>query len=342
LNTAAANLNEASSVVVSSVRSPTQLSSSSKDFSVAFHDLLGVSMEMAGQTQDTEIRGQMVHSLKSVSTTSSSLLTTAKSLSADPYLPNGKNQLAAAARAVTDSINHLVNVCTSAAPGQNECDNAIRKIQAMKHLLENPTEPINDCSYYEALDSVIDKSKILGDCMTGITNSAKQSQHERFAEHIKTFSSSICNFIEASAQAAYLVKICRYQFVVLSTRRVSGGRVRSFEHRWTSRSSRPSSIRSCLPSHLPRLFDSVVALQPPETCPRSRDSHCQAHQRPLQLLQSRQFQNYKSRGQETVRPERQSCGQLHGGSGQRDQDSGLGLLRREQAEVRASDRPAAR
>jgi talin len=207
LNTAAANLNEASSVVVSSVRSPTQLSSSSKDFSVAFHDLLGVSMEMAGQTQDTEIRGQMVHSLKSVSTTSSSLLTTAKSLSADPYLPNGKNQLAAAARAVTDSINHLVNVCTSAAPGQNECDNAIRKIQAMKHLLENPTEPINDCSYYEALDSVIDKSKVLGDCMTGITNSAKQSQHERFAEHIKTFSSSICNFIEASAQAAYLVGV---------------------------------------------------------------------------------------------------------------------------------------
>lgn len=207
LNTAAANLNEASSVVVSSVKSPIQLSSSSKDFSAAFQDLLQVSMEMAGQTQDTDIRGQMVHSLKNVSTTSSTLLTTAKYLSADPYLPNGKNQLAAAARAVTDSINHLVNVCTSAAPGQNECDNAIRKIQAMRPLLEGPTEPINDCTYYEALDSVIDKSKVLGDCMTGITNSAKQSQHEKFAEHIKTFSSSICHFIEASAQAAYLVGV---------------------------------------------------------------------------------------------------------------------------------------
>ncbi|XP_044265750.1 talin-2 isoform X5 [Tribolium madens] len=207
LNTAAANLNEASSVVVSSVKSPIQLSSSSKDFSAAFHDLLEVSMEMAGQTQDTDIRGQMVHSLKNVSTTSSTLLTTAKCLSADPYLPNGKNQLAAAARAVTDSINHLVNVCTSAAPGQTECDNAIRKIQAMKHLLESPTEPINDCTYYEALDSVIDKSKILGDCMTGITNSAKQSQHEKFAENMKTFSTYICHFIEASAQAAYLVGV---------------------------------------------------------------------------------------------------------------------------------------
>lgn len=162
LNTAAANLNEASSSVVVSVRSPTQLASSSKDFSAAFHDLLNVSLEMAGQTTDIQVKGQMVHSLKSVSTSSSTLLTTAKSLSADPNLPNGKNQLSAAARAVTDSINFLVNVCTSAAPGQNECDNAIRKIQATRHLLENPAEPVYELSYYESLDSVIEKSKVLG------------------------------------------------------------------------------------------------------------------------------------------------------------------------------------
>lgn len=205
LNTAAANLNEASSVVVVSVRSPTQLASSSKDFSLAFHDLLDVSMEMAGQTKDSAIRNEMVHSLKSVSTSSSSLLTTSKALSADPMLPNGKNQLTAAARAVTDTINHLVNVCTSAAPGQNECDNAIRKIQAMKHHLENPSEPINDASYYEALDSVIEKSKILGEGMTGITTSAKSSLHEQFAEHIKSISGAICHLVEAAAQTAYLV-----------------------------------------------------------------------------------------------------------------------------------------
>lgn len=162
LNSAAANLNEASTEVVESVQSPDNLASSSKEFSAAFHELLNVTMEMAGQTKDTEVRGQMVHSLKSVSTVSSTLLTTAKSVSVDPNLPNGKNQLTAAARAVTDSINHLLDVCTSAAPGQNECDNAIRKIQAMKPLLNNPNEPVNDSNYHEALDSVIDKSKVLG------------------------------------------------------------------------------------------------------------------------------------------------------------------------------------
>lgn len=75
-----------------------QLASSSKDFSSAFRDLLEVSMEMAGETNEPQVRGEMVHSLKSVSTSSSALLTTAKSLSVDPNLPNGKNQLAAAAR----------------------------------------------------------------------------------------------------------------------------------------------------------------------------------------------------------------------------------------------------
>ncbi|KAJ8935035.1 hypothetical protein NQ314_013060 [Rhamnusium bicolor] len=207
LNTAAANLNEASSSVVQSVNSPVQLASTSKDFSAAYLELLTVSMEMAGQTSDTSVRGEMVHSLKGVSTTSSALLTTAKSLSADPNLPNGKNQLAAAARAVTDSINHLVNVCTSAAPGQNECDNAIRKIKAMQYLLDNPTEPINDSSYYEALDSVIEKSKVLGEGLSGITSSAKASEHEKFTEHVKSFSSAICSLIEASAQTAYLVGV---------------------------------------------------------------------------------------------------------------------------------------
>ncbi|XP_060536716.1 talin-1 isoform X2 [Cylas formicarius] len=207
LTTAAANLNEASSGVVHSVHSPVQLASSSKDFSSAFRELLDVSMEMAGQTGDANARGEMVRSLKGVSTSSSALLTTAKSLSADPNLPNGKNQLAAAARAVTESINHLVNVCTSAAPGQTECDNAVRKIQAMKYLLDNPSEPVNDCSYFESLDSVIEKSKVLGEALTGMTNSARNSEHEKFTEHVKSFSSAICSLVETSAQTGYLVGV---------------------------------------------------------------------------------------------------------------------------------------
>ncbi|PBC27080.1 Talin-2 [Apis cerana cerana] len=206
LNNAAANLNDASSNVVSSVRSPVQLASSSKQFTNAFGDLLGVGMEMAGQTA-IETRTQMVVSLKNVSMTSSKLLVTAKSVAADPSAPNAKNQLSAAARAVTDSINYLVDVCTSAAPGQNECDNAIRNIQSMRSLLDNPSEPISDASYFECLEIVMEKSKSLGDGMTGIANHAKKSEHEQFSVAVRGVSSSICGLIEAAAQAAYLAGV---------------------------------------------------------------------------------------------------------------------------------------
>ncbi|XP_048515080.1 talin-1 isoform X2 [Athalia rosae] len=206
LNTAAADLNDASANVVSSVRSPVQLANTSKEFTSAFGDLLGVSMEMAGQTT-TETRGQMVVSLKNVSMTSSKLLVTAKSVAADPNAPNAKNQLSAAARAVTDSINYLIDVCTSAAPGQNECDNAIRNIQSMRPLLDNPSDPISDVSYFECLDTVMEKSKSLGDGMTGIANHAKKSEHEQFSVAVRGVSSSICGLVEAAAQAAYLAGV---------------------------------------------------------------------------------------------------------------------------------------
>ncbi|XP_049847483.1 talin-1 isoform X1 [Schistocerca gregaria] len=207
LNSAAANLNDASAEVVQSVHSPAQLAASSRQFGSAFGDLIGVSMEMAGQTKDKEVQGQMVVSLKNVSMSSSKLLVTAKTVAADPTAPNAKNQLTAAARGVTDSINYLIDVCTSAAPGQKECDNAIRNIQSMRPLLDNPSEPVNDSTYFECLDTVMEKSKSLGDGMTGIANHAKESQHEQFGESVKSVSSSICGLVEAAAQAAYLVGV---------------------------------------------------------------------------------------------------------------------------------------
>lgn len=51
LNTAAAGLNEASTQVVSAVRSPAHLEKASNKLGSAVGDILGVGMEMAGQTK---------------------------------------------------------------------------------------------------------------------------------------------------------------------------------------------------------------------------------------------------------------------------------------------------
>lgn len=138
---------------------------------------------------------------------SSKLLISTKSLVADPNAPNIRNQLQQAARAVTESINHLITVCTVSAPGQKECDNALRQMQAMRPLLEEPNEPINEASYFECLEGVINRSKALGEAMTGITNSSKQTQLDDFCDNVRHFADSVCGLTENTAQAAYLVGI---------------------------------------------------------------------------------------------------------------------------------------
>lgn len=207
LSNAAAELNTVTTEVVTSARISTQhLATSSKKFSTAFGSLMGVGMEMAGTTKE-QVQAQIVISLKSVSMSSSKLLVSAKAVAADPNAPNAKNQLASAARAVTDSINNLINVCTSAAPGQKECDNAVRAIQSMKPLLDHPSDPVTDASYFECLDTVMDRSKSLGDAMTGIANHAKKLEHDKFGSAVKEVSEAICGLVESAAQAAYLVGI---------------------------------------------------------------------------------------------------------------------------------------
>ncbi|XP_050730859.1 talin-2-like isoform X3 [Eriocheir sinensis] len=208
LSNAAAELNSVTSEVVTSARMSTQhLATSSKKFSGAFGNLMGVGMEMAGTAQEREVQGQIVVSLKSVSMSSSKLLVSAKAVSADPNAPNAKNQLATAARAVTDSINNLINICTSAAPGQKECDSAVRAIQSVKPWLDNPSEAVTDLTYYECLDTVMDRSRSLGDGMTGIANHAKKLEHDKFGYAVKDVSEAICGLIESASQAAYLVGI---------------------------------------------------------------------------------------------------------------------------------------
>lgn len=207
LHSTAISMSTATNEVISSVNSPKQLASASKQMGSAFSNLVEVGMEIVGSTPEKEVREQMLSSLKTVSASSSQLLSTAKTVSEDPDAFDAKMQLTNAARAVTESINNLIDVCTSAAPGQKECNNAVRNIQAMKPLLNNPVEPINDSSYFECLDTIMDKSMSLGDGMSGILKHAKRSEHDEFGTAVRAVSDAVCGLTEAAVQSAYLVAI---------------------------------------------------------------------------------------------------------------------------------------
>ncbi|KFO52801.1 Talin-1 [Corvus brachyrhynchos] len=208
LNQAAAGLNQSANELVQASRgTPQDLAKSSGKFGHDFNEFLQAGVEMASQSPNKEDRAQVVSNLKSISMSSSKLLLAAKALSADPAAPNLKNQLAAAARAVTDSINQLITMCTQQAPGQKECDNALRELETVKELLENPTQTVNDMSYFNCLDSVMENSKVLGESMAGISQNAKNSKLPEFGDSISAASKALCGLTEAAAQAAYLVGV---------------------------------------------------------------------------------------------------------------------------------------
>ncbi|KAM6976274.1 talin-1 [Tautogolabrus adspersus] len=208
LNEVAAGLNQSANEVVQSSRGTTQdLARATSKFGNDFSNFLEAGKDMAGTSQSKEDQTQVVSNLKTISMSSSKLLLAAKALSTDPSSPNLKNQLAAAARAVTDSINQLITMCTQQAPGQKECDNALRELESVIGMLENPTEAVNDLSYFDCIDSVMENSKVLGESMAGISHHAKNSNLPEFGDSVSGGSKALCGLTEAAAQAAYLVGV---------------------------------------------------------------------------------------------------------------------------------------
>ncbi|XP_056089203.1 talin-1 isoform X1 [Rhinichthys klamathensis goyatoka] len=208
LNEAAAGLNQSANELVQASRGNTQdLAKASGKFGQDFNHFLQAGVDMAGQSHSKEDQTQVVTNLKTISMSSSKLLLAAKVLSTDPNSPNLKNQLAAAARAVTDSINQLISMCTQQAPGQKECDNALRELETVGGMLENPTEAVNDLGYFDCIDSVMENSKVLGEAMAGISHNAKNSNLPEFGDSVSSASKALCGLTEAAAQGAYLVGV---------------------------------------------------------------------------------------------------------------------------------------
>uniref|UniRef100_A0ABM5EYZ9 Talin-2 n=1 Tax=Pogona vitticeps TaxID=103695 RepID=A0ABM5EYZ9_9SAUR len=208
LNQAAADLNQSAGEVVHATRGQSgELAAASGKFSEDFDEFLDAGIEMAGQAQTKEDQIQVIGNLKNISMASSKLLLAAKSLSVDPGAPNAKNLLAAAARAVTESINQLITLCTQQAPGQKECDNALRELETVRGMLESPNEPVSDLSYFDCIEGVMENSKVLGEAMAGISQNAKTGDLPVFGECVGVASKALCGLTEAAAQAAYLVGI---------------------------------------------------------------------------------------------------------------------------------------
>jgi talin len=135
------------------------------------------------------------------------MLSSVRSSNADPNNATLGQQLLSTSRAVTESINQLANICVRGAPWQIECDNALRQIQAARHLLENPVHPVSEQSYYECLETATEQSKRLGDGMTGIAHYAKALNMDNLCQSVRQVANAVCGLAEGGAQAAYMVGV---------------------------------------------------------------------------------------------------------------------------------------
>ena len=80
-------------------------------------------------------------------------------------------------------------------------------LQAVAPVLDNPNEPVNELSYFDCLDVVMEKSKVLGEAGASITTHAKKGDFDEFGRSVDATSQAVCSLTEAAAQAAYLVGI---------------------------------------------------------------------------------------------------------------------------------------
>ena len=110
-------------------------------------------------------------------------------------------------RGVTDAINQLLNQALTAAPGQKECDSAVRNVEAMAHVLDNPVEPVNEASFFECLDTATEKSQEFARSMQDITTSLKKEDAHTIADSVGTASYAVCQLAESTAQ------VCSNMFI---------------------------------------------------------------------------------------------------------------------------------
>lgn len=232
LNNSALILNKTTNQIVTECHcmNPDKLSQSAYQFSIDYANFLRNAFIVSAADSNYNRRQSAINSLRDVYTNSHKLLHLAKSVISESTATSSRQQLTIAMKEVTESINNVVNLCIaepSSDPvqmAQIECDNALRGIVTTLTIIHVDkqdgflviNEPLlnengnNNTlnSYYDCLEQIIEKSKLLGESMTGIANSCKNpSNPSNFTHFINVTANSICGLVETAAHSAYLAAI---------------------------------------------------------------------------------------------------------------------------------------
>jgi len=71
-------------------------------------------------------------------------------------------------------------------------------------VLDRPNEPVSEFTYFDCMDTIVEKSKLLGEAGALITTHAKSADYDQFGKAVDSTSEAVCQLTEAAAQ------VCRF------------------------------------------------------------------------------------------------------------------------------------
>ncbi|KAM3178827.1 hypothetical protein ACTXT7_001784 [Hymenolepis weldensis] len=221
---AAVEFNQATTDLTSSY-TPVNFCKSSVRFVGAYDNLVdkGIQLSRTKSPKDPSGR-QLISGLVDVSDRSSEMLESAKQLCSQPEAEPLRQRLHGAAsglseeendyaylvldRSVTDSISNLLSVSSSGVvPGVADCDNALRRLESMRPLLEYPDRPVNSHIYQTCVNSCAQSLTPLSEGIRRTLDGVKSHNTDMFTSNVRRVTDSLCQITEETSQAAYLIGV---------------------------------------------------------------------------------------------------------------------------------------
>lgn len=67
-------------------------------------------------------------------------------------------------------------------------------------MIANPNDPLNDLSYFECLENIMDNSKSLANSTSALAQHARANELDKFGGCVTSSESALMDLIEATAQ----------------------------------------------------------------------------------------------------------------------------------------------
>ncbi|EGD80615.1 Tln1 protein [Salpingoeca rosetta] len=186
---------------------PDEVAAASQRLVEVHKSFVSAGLTLAGACETQEDAKDLLSFLQSISTNAEKLLKLGAATAVDPTDNSQRNLLSSAVRGISSSINNLLTACTQSAPGQKQCDKAIRTVQAAAASLESPTSAISASSYFTCVDDVLTKTRDLGSALAEVAGHCKNRDTDRFNSALQHATDAVVGLCEDAAQAAYLVAV---------------------------------------------------------------------------------------------------------------------------------------